>query len=53
VFALTALGFLPQSPVAIGADETVRVRIMPSWLRVDAKFGSVYRRRGQAALTLR
>jgi hypothetical protein len=53
VFALTAMGFLPQSPEAIGADETVRVRIMPSWLRVDAKFGSVYRRRGQAALTLR
>jgi hypothetical protein len=31
----------------------VRVRILPNWLRVDAKFGSVYRRRGHAALVLR
>lgn len=53
VFALSAMGFLPQSPDAIGADETVRVRILPSWLRIDAKFGSVYRRRGHAALALR
>lgn len=52
VFALTAMGFLPQSPDAVGADETVRVRILPSWLRVDAKFGSVYRRRAHAALVL-
>jgi hypothetical protein len=53
VFALTAMGFLPQSPDAIAADEMVRVRILPNWLRVDAKFGSVYRRRGHAALVLR
>jgi len=53
VFALTAMGFLPASPDAIGADEMVRVRILPSWLRVDAKFGSVYRRRARAALVLR
>ncbi|OBG40756.1 hypothetical protein A5672_13465 [Mycobacterium alsense] len=53
VFALSAMGFLPQSQDAIGADETVRVRILPSWLRIDAKFGSVYRRRGHAALALR
>ena len=53
VFALTAMGFLPPSADAIGADETVRVRITPSWLRVDAKFGSVYRRRGHPALVLR
>ncbi|ORW97176.1 hypothetical protein AWB92_04795 [Mycobacterium sp. IEC1808] len=52
VFALTAMGFLPQSPDAIGADEMVRVRILPNWLRVDAKFGSVYRRRTHAALVL-
>lgn len=52
VFALTAMGFLPQSPDAIGADEMVRVRILPNWLRVDAKFGSVYRRRAHAALVL-
>ncbi len=53
VFALTAMGFLPQSPDAIAADEIVRVRVLPNWLRVDAKFGSVYRRRGHAALVLR
>jgi hypothetical protein len=53
VFALTAMGFLPQSPDAIAADEIVRVRILPNWLRVDAKFGSVYRRRGHPALVLR
>jgi hypothetical protein len=45
------MGFLPQSPV--GADEMVRVRILPSWLRIDARFGSVYRRRAHAALVLR
>ncbi|EID13515.1 hypothetical protein MXEN_10896 [Mycobacterium xenopi RIVM700367] len=53
VFALTAMGFLPQSPEAIDAEETVRVRILPSWLRIDARFGSVYRRRGHPALVLR
>jgi len=53
VFALTAMGFLPQSPDAIAADEMVRVRVLPNWLRVDAKFGSVYRRRGHPALVLR
>ena len=54
VFALTAMGFLPQS----GDDdsppsEIVRVRVLPSWLRLDARFGSVYRRRGDPALVLR
>jgi len=53
VFALTAMGFLPQSPDAIEAEEIVRVRILPTWLRVDARFGSVYRRRGDPALLLR
>jgi hypothetical protein len=53
VFALTAMGFLPQSPDAIAADELIRVRILPTWLRVDARFGSVYRRRAHAALVLR
>ncbi|OBA78753.1 hypothetical protein A9W99_22610 [Mycobacterium sp. 1164966.3] len=52
VFALTAMGFLPQSS-DVQTDEIIRVRIMPSWLRVDARFGSVYRRRGQPALMLR
>lgn len=45
VFALTAMGFLPQSPQAVDADEIVRIRILPTWLRLDARFGSVYRRR--------
>jgi hypothetical protein len=53
VFALTAMGFLPQSPDAIDADEIIRVRILPAWLRLDARFGSVYRRRGDPALVLR
>lgn len=69
VFALTAMGFLPQAasrgaahaggdpadafaPDSVAADEVVRVRVAPSWLRVDARFGSVYRRRGHAALVI-
>jgi hypothetical protein len=53
VFALTAMGFLPQSSEAVDADEIVRVRTLPAWLRIDARFGSVYRRRGDPALVLR
>ncbi len=53
VFALTAMGFLPQSSEAADADEIVRVRTLPAWLRIDARFGSVYRRRGDPALVLR
>jgi hypothetical protein len=62
VFALTAMGFLPQSqaagvddfaPESVSADEIVRVRVQPAWLRIDARFGSVYRRRGDPALVLR
>lgn len=61
VFALTAMGFLPQSPQredpfapeSVAADEVVRVRVVPSWLRIDARFGTVYRRRGAAALIVR
>jgi hypothetical protein len=53
VFALTAMGFLPQSRDAIDASEMIRVRVLPAWLRLDARFGSVYRRRGAAALVLR
>jgi hypothetical protein len=53
VFALTAMGFLPQSSEAVGADEIVRVRVLPAWLRIDARFGSVYRRRGDPVLLLR
>jgi hypothetical protein len=53
VFALTAMGFLPQSSDAVGVDEIVRVRVLPAWLRIDARFGSVYRRRGDPAVVLR
>ncbi|MDT5105672.1 MAG: hypothetical protein QOI25_3185 [Mycobacterium sp.] len=60
VFALTAMGFLPQSstadefaPESVTADEVVRVRVLPAWLRIDARFGSVYRRRGDPAVVLR
>jgi hypothetical protein len=53
VFALTAMGFLPQSAEAVNADEIVRVRSLPAWLRIDARFGSVYRRRGDPTLVLR
>lgn len=60
VFALTAMGFLPQSPAfdrfdpeSVAAEEVVRVRAMPNWLRIDARFGSVYRRRGDPAVVLR
>lgn len=52
VFALTAMGFLPQSGDEVSADEIVRVRAHPAWLRIDARFGSVYRRRGHPALLL-
>jgi hypothetical protein len=47
------MGFLPQSADAVDADEIVRVRTLPAWLRIDARFGSVYRRRGDPAVVLR
>lgn len=53
VFALTAMGFLPQDADALSSDETVRVRVHPAWLRVDARFGTVYRRLGDPAMVLR
>lgn len=52
VFALTAMGFLPQTGNEVSEQEIVRVRAHPSWLRIDARFGSVYRRRDSAALIL-
>jgi hypothetical protein len=53
VFALTAMGFLPPDADAVDSGEIVRVRILRAWLRVDARFGSVYRRRGDPAVVLR
>ena len=49
VLALTAMGFLPD---ATAAGEVVRVRALPGWLRLDARYGSVFRRRGDPALLL-
>ncbi|MEV0948507.1 hypothetical protein [Rhodococcus sp. NPDC049939] len=56
VFALIAMGFIPdadsdRTPADVeleGIDpvEPVRVRATASWLRLDARFGSAYRRRG-------
>ena len=53
VFALTAMGFLPQDPSAVDSGEIVRVRVLRAWIRIDARFGSVYRRRGDPAVVLR
>lgn len=53
VFALTAMGFLPQNSAALSADDIVRIRVSATWLRIDARFGSVLRRRGDPALVLR
>lgn len=39
VFALTAMGFVDA------ADDAVRVRTVGPWLRIDARYGSVYYRR--------
>jgi len=40
VFALSGMGFIGE-----GADQPVRVRASAGWLRLDARFGSVLRRR--------
>lgn len=53
VFALTAMGFLAQGSGALGAEDIVRIRVSPTWLRIDARFGSVLRRRGDPAVVLR
>lgn len=55
VFAMTSMGFVRDaagreitgdSPIdAIAPDEPVRVRASASWLRLDARYGSVYQRR--------
>ena len=60
VLALAAMRFLPDiasdvaSETAPGvAEDVVRVRVLPAWLRIDARFGSVFRRRGDPATVLR
>lgn len=52
VLALAAMRFLPETSPEGDAD-VVRVRVLPAWLRIDARFGSVFRRRGDPALVLR
>jgi hypothetical protein len=61
VLALAAMRFLPENAgnetaghETAGHDtDVVRVRVMPAWLRIDARYGSVFRRRGDPALVLR
>ena len=50
VLALAAMRFLPEDP---SAAEVVRIRTSPAWLRIDARFGSVFRRHGGPALLVR
>ncbi|OZE86493.1 hypothetical protein CH298_19060 [Rhodococcoides fascians] len=62
VFALTAMGFVPHDgtdpltidvdPERIAAAEVVRVRATKVWLRLDARFGSVFVRRPGRQLSL-
>ena len=62
VFALTAMGFVPHDsndpltidvdPERIAAAEVVRVRATKVWLRLDARFGSVFVRRPGQQLSL-
>ncbi|GAB04943.1 hypothetical protein GII30_09265 [Gordonia amarae] len=57
VFALTAMGFIRDADgrevtdtsdlTRIAADEPVRVRASAAWIRIDARFGSVYQRRSR------
>lgn len=43
LFALSGMGFIGSGPA--GAGETVRVSATGSWLRLDARYGAVVRRR--------
>ncbi len=63
LFALTGMGFARERggrPISessaredIADDEPVRVRASGTWIRLDARFGSVYQRRGdQFAVTV-
>lgn len=50
VLAVVAMRFLPEDPPD---SEVVRIRASPTWLRIDARFGSVFRRCGGPALLIR
>ncbi|MGQ0575635.1 MAG: hypothetical protein ACT4RN_15745 [Pseudonocardia sp.] len=45
LFALSGMGFLGSGPQAAPGGDTVRVSATGSWLRLDARFGAVVRRR--------
>jgi hypothetical protein len=44
LFALSGMGFLSPSE-DVGADEQVKVTATDAWLRIDARYGAVVRRR--------
>lgn len=46
IFALNAMKFLPDGADSGDADDRVRVRVARSWVRLDARYGSVFRSRG-------
>lgn len=60
LFALTAMGFIrdgdghevteTSSTDLIAEGEPVRIRVSPTWIRVDARYGSVYQRRERIAM---
>ena len=45
LLALAAMRFMSEDE-----SDVVRVRALPGWLRLDARYGSVFRRRGDPAL---
>jgi hypothetical protein len=47
LLALAAMRFMSDAE-----DGVVRVRALPGWLRLDARYGSVFRRRGDPVLLL-
>ena len=47
VLAMEAMRFVPDPAPE---SEVVRVSVLPAWLRIDARFGSVFRRRGDPLL---
>ena len=47
VFTLVAMGFVPD-----GRAEVVRVRAERNWIRLDARFGSVSKRRARGPALL-
>ncbi|MXP22556.1 hypothetical protein GIY30_14520 [Gordonia sp. HNM0687] len=63
LFALTAMGFIRDaqggevtetSPIdLIDAAEPVRIRLSGAWIRIDARFGSVFQRRERLSMTPR